>query len=82
MATKYQMQAATPDGYLVTWLSVAPDWLAANAPTLFDGEYSDIAVAGGGIETSTSSGGGGGGSLTDDSGATITDDAGATITDG
>lgn len=51
MATSYLMQAAT-DGSLVTWLSVAPDWIAEFAPALPGGAgpYQDICVAGGGID--------------------------------
>jgi hypothetical protein len=55
MATNYLMQAADPDGELVTWLAAAPDWLAAFAPTLGDGAYIDVALAGGGIDNGTES---------------------------
>ena len=51
MATSYLMQAATPDGELVTWLSVAPDFIAASAPALHEGSYSDVTLAGGGLDS-------------------------------
>ena len=47
MATKYQMQGVF-SGALISWRSVAPDWIGAAAPT-FGLPVADIALSGGGF---------------------------------
>lgn len=75
----FLMQAREPIyGTLVTWIAPAPDWNASHAPTLpsgpgIDSTYRDIAVAGGGFDTSVE---------TSANAVVLTDGSRVTLTDG
>lgn len=72
MATKFQMQAkSSTDFALRSWLADAPDWLGTGYATAgYPGTPLDIALAGGGIDTSSGSGG----DLVTSDGVTVTSD--------
>lgn len=76
MATKYQMQAkSSANAQLYSWLALAMDWAAAGYVIAgYPGTAQDVALTGGGLDTT--------GSSLPDKTITLTDGSTVTLADG